>query len=74
MSNNHPADRNPADAVPSVMYTHHGAKHKQGYPVKIYGRNALAYFKGDELDGFTFQEEINAAFEDPGIPNYEPPL
>ena len=58
----------------SSMNYKNGGGNKQGYPVKIFGKNALAFFKEGTLDGFTFQEEIDAAFERPDIPNYEPTL
>ena len=73
MTDNNPTIRNTGNSS-SAIYTHHGIKHKQGYPVKIYGRPALAYLKDGQIDGFTYQDEINAAFENPDIPNYEPPL
>lgn len=68
------AERNLTNLNLGVMYTHHGVKHKQGYPVKIYGRNALAFLKDGRIEGFTYQDEINAMFDDPDIPNYEPLL
>lgn len=74
MSNYNPADRDQANLNPDVMYTHHGIKHMQGYPVKVFGQNALGYFRKGKLEGFTYQEEINKLFENPDIPNYEPLL
>lgn len=72
MTNNTEPNNPNADIEASRMYTQHGAKRKQGHPVKIYGKNALAYCEGGKVTGFTFQDEINEMFNRPDIPEYNP--
>lgn len=53
------------------LYTTHGQKRNQGKPSKINGTNALAYFEGDKIVGYTTLEEINKAFYTRDLPEYK---
>jgi hypothetical protein len=53
------------------MFTHHGAKRKQGYPIKIHGQNAIGYFEKEQLIGYTTLDEIHQMFYGRNIPEFE---
>lgn len=53
------------------MFTHHGAKRKQGYPIKIHGHDALGYFDHDQLVGYTTLDEIHQMFHSRNIPEFD---
>jgi len=44
------------------LYTFHGKKRSQGIPTVINGNNALAYYEGEKIVGYTTLEEINREF------------
>ncbi len=53
------------------MYTHHGKKRNQGYPIRIHGQLAIGYFEHDQLIGYTTLEEIHQVFCCRVIPDVE---
>lgn len=72
MTNNSDTNSRKSEIEAYRMYTQHGQKHLFGYPLRFHGRNALAWWKDGKLLGFSYQDEINAAFNDPDIPEYNP--
>ena len=53
------------------IYTHHGKKRNQGYPIKIHGQFAIGYFEHEQLVGYTTLEEIHQVFFGRAVPDYE---
>ena len=47
---------------PYRLYTSHGKKVVQGMLAVINGQKALAFFTGDQIIGYTTQEELNKEF------------
>jgi hypothetical protein len=69
-NNNTQTPINDIDA--SRMYTRHGEKHNQGHPIRLHGRNALAFCVKGKVKGFTYLDEINELFDQEDIPDYDP--
>lgn len=44
------------------IYTRHGKKKVQGVVSIINGNNALAYYEGEQIVGYTTLEELNREF------------
>ena len=47
---------------PFRLYTTHGRKMAQGVLAVINGQKALAFYEGEEIIGYTTQEELNKEF------------
>lgn len=47
---------------PFRLYTAHGRKMAQGALAVINGQKALAFYAGEEIIGYTTQEELNKEF------------
>ncbi len=60
-----------AEMQVSPIYTHHGKKRNQGYPIKICGQFAIGYFEHEQLVGYTTLEEIHQVFCERMIHDYK---
>ena len=64
--------RDSVDIPRLPLFTHHGAKRKQGYPIRVRGQNALGYFEREQLVGYTTLDEIHQMFYGRHIPEFDP--
>ncbi len=53
------------------IFTHHGKKRNQGYPIRVHGQFAIGYFEHQQLIGYTTLEEIHQVFYGRTVPDYE---
>ena len=53
------------------LYTHHGEKRKQGYPINVRGQHAIGYFDHGKLVGYTTLDEIHQSFFGQCIPDFD---
>lgn len=55
------------------IYTTHGERKLIAVPVKVAGKRALGYVKGDKLIGYTPWEDVCTTVFSGNVPEYDPP-